>query len=106
MIRHVILWKLKDEFTPQRKYQISCDVKNALEALAGKIEGLEKLQVHIQLLESSNADMMLESVFSSKEALANYQKHPLHTAAADTFVRPFVKERLCGDFETCCAHCL
>ena len=97
MVRHIILWQLKDEFTPQRKQQISYDAKNALE---GKIDGLEKLQVHIFLLGSSNADMMLESVFSSKEALENYQKHPLHMAAADTFVRPFVKNRLCVDFES------
>ncbi len=100
MVRHIILWQLKDEFTPQRKQQISYDAKNALEALEGKIDGLEKLQVHILLLGSSNADMMLESVFSSQEALENYQKHPLHMAAADTFVRPFVKNRLCVDFES------
>lgn len=99
MVRHIILWQLKEEFSLRRKQQIAVDAKAALEALNGQIEGLVQLRVQIQLMDSSNADMMLESTFASKEALEAYQKHPLHMAAADTFVRPFVRARLCGDFE-------
>ncbi len=99
MIKHIILWQIKDEFSPDEKLKIAQNAKKALEALTEQIDGLQMLTVQIQPLTSSNADMMLESVFSSTEALANYQKHPLHVAAADTFFRPFMKARLCYDFD-------
>ena len=43
---------------------------------------------------------MLDSTLESAEALEGYQKHPLHVAAANAFVRPFTKTGLCIDYET------
>lgn len=96
MIRHVILWKLKKEFaTPA----VKAGVKTALENLAGKIPGLVGIKVQTEGLASSNADLMLDSVFESEEALKGYAVHPLHVAAANQFVRPFTETRLCLDFQ-------
>ena len=99
MVKHVILWQLKDEFSKEEKEKIKIDAKGSLEGLMGKIEGLLEIKLNIVGLESSNADMMLDSSFESEAALKGYAVHPEHVKAADTFVRPFTKSRLCLDFE-------
>lgn len=43
--------------------------------------------------------MMLDSTFTSEEALKNYSVNPAHVAVADTYVRPFVKSRSCINYE-------
>jgi hypothetical protein len=98
MVRHVILWELKEEYSAEEKAVIKQDIKTALEALAGVIPGLVSITVNINGLASSNADCMLDSVFTDEAALQAYQKHPAHQEAANTKVRPFVAKRLCLDF--------
>lgn len=99
MVKHIIIWTLKEEFSYEEKAKIKAEAKCALEALNSNIEGLLDIKLVTEHLPSSNGDMMLVSSFESAEALAHYQKHPLHTAAADTFVRPFTAQRLCIDYE-------
>lgn len=99
MVKHIILWQLKDEFSPEEKNNIKVGIKAGLEGLLGKIEGLKDIKVYTEGLDSSNADLMLYSVFESAEALKYYATHPEHVAVADRKVRPFTKTRLCLDFE-------
>ncbi len=99
MVKHVILWTLKDEFSPQRKEEIKAGIKENLEALKGKIEGLTEIKVITEGLPSSNAEIMLDSTFENAEALKAYAIHPDHVAAADGFVRPYTATRACMDFE-------
>ncbi|HBV84373.1 MAG: Dabb family protein [Lachnospiraceae bacterium] len=99
MIKHVILWQLKDELTDSQKTQVKEDIKAGLEALYGKISGLIDIKVQINQLSSSNADVMLDSTFESVEALKGYAVHPEHVAVADGKVRPYTKTRVCMDFE-------
>lgn len=98
MVKHIILWKINEKFSNEEKENIKKNAKEALEALMGKIDGLTDIKVQISSLPSSNADMMLDSSFENDESLKKYQVNPLHTVAADTFVRPFTSERLCLDF--------
>ena len=99
MIKHVILWQLKDELDEKQKIEVKKNIKTDLEGLIGKIDGLTEIKVYTEGLESSNADLMLYSVFESEVALKGYAVHPEHVAVADTKVRPFTKTRLCLDFE-------
>ncbi len=97
MVKHIILWKLKSEFTAEEKAEAKAEAKKRLESLNGKIDGMLSLRVEIDGLASSNADMMLDSAFTTEEALAGYQTNPLHLEAAG-FVRSVVETRLCLDF--------
>ncbi|MCR5160594.1 MAG: Dabb family protein [Lachnospiraceae bacterium] len=99
MVRHVILWQLKDEFSEEEKKKIKAEAKEGLEALKGVVPGLTEIRVHTEGLASSNADMMLDSAFESEEALKGYSVHPAHVAVAQGKVRPFTKARFCLDFE-------
>lgn len=98
MVKHIIIWKLKESVAD--KAIVMQTIKNALEGLVGKIEGLEKMQILIDKLPSSSGDLMMDSAFSDNEALQFYQKHPLHQEIANGLVRPNVDVRLSFDFET------
>ena len=96
MVKHIILWKLKEEFNNE---EVKQGIKNGLEGLLGKIPGLLEISVQTACLENSNVDVMLYSVFESEEALKGYAVHPAHVEVADTKVRPFTLARSCIDFE-------
>lgn len=100
MVKHIILWNLKEEYSEIEKKNIKANIKRHLEALCGNVPGLCDLKVITDgILPTSNAELMLDATLESKEALNAYAVHPLHVAAADTFVRPFTAQRSCLDFE-------
>lgn len=99
MIKHIILWTLKEQYTPEEKKEIKAGIKVGLEGLAGQIPGLLDIRVVTEGLPSSNADLMLDSSFESEEALKGYAVHPAHVAVADGKVRPYTAIRSCLDFE-------
>ena len=97
MVKHIILWQLKDEI--ENKDEIVKGIKEGLESLAGKIPGLVDIHVNTGALASSNADAMLDSTFVDEEALKGYSGHPEHVAVASTMIRPYYKNRVCLDYE-------
>lgn len=97
MLRHVILWQLKDELTGEEKQKIKQKIKDGLEALNGRVLGVERIEVHINGLPASTADVMLE-VRSSESALAEYAADPEHQKVAAEKIRPFVKTKLVLDY--------
>ncbi len=99
MVKHVILWQLKDELTEEEKSTVKSGIKTGLEGLMGVVPGLCEIKVYTEGLDSSNADVMLWSVFDSEASLKGYAVHPAHAEVADTKVRPFTKTRLCLDFD-------
>lgn len=99
MVKHVILWKLKEEFSDEEKKQIKAGIKEGLEGLAGQIPGMTEIKVRIACLPSSTVDVMLDTTFESAEALKAYSVHPKHVAVADSKVRPYTAVRSCMDYE-------
>ena len=95
MVKHIILWKLKDEFNND---EVKSRMKEKLEGLIGEIDGLLEITVQTEKLASSNVDVMLYSVFTDESALKNYATHEKHVFVADNFVRPFTETRSCIDF--------
>ena len=99
MVKHVILWKLKDELSIEEKESIKAGIKQGLESLAGRIPGLVDIKVNTSGLPSSNVDLMLDSTFESCEARKGYSVHPEHVAVANGKVRPYTAGRYCLDYE-------
>ena len=99
MIKHVILWKIKEEISLEEKEQIKEGIKEGLEGLKDKVPGIVEIKVNTKGLPSSNADVMLDSTFESEEALKNYAVHPEHAKVADNNVRPYMEVRMCLDYE-------
>lgn len=98
MVKHIILWTLKDTLSAEEKIAVKKGIKEGLEGLKGKIPGLLEIHVETEGLASSNADLMLDSSFENEEALKAYAVHPEHVAVADGKVRPYTAVRSCLDF--------
>lgn len=98
MVHHIVLWDLKEELSGSEKELAARTIKEKLEAVKDKIEGVVSLEVVIDGLSSSNKDLGLISVFESEEALNAYQVHPAHIEAA-TYVRSMTCNRICFDYK-------
>lgn len=98
MVKHVILWVLKEEIQGEEKEKIKAGIKEGLEGLKGQIPGLIDISVNINPLPSSNCDVMLDSTFEDEEALKGYAVNPKHVAVADGKVRPYTASRVCMDY--------
>ena len=101
MVKHIILWRLREDLTAEEKENVKKDINAGLEGLAGRIPGLLDIRVNVDgRLETSNADVMLDSTFTDEAALRAYAVHPEHVAVADSKVRPYTCLRTCLDYET------
>ena len=100
MVKHIILWRLREDLTAEEKARVKQDIKAGLEGLAGRIPGLLDIKVNVDgRLDSSNADLMLDSTLVDEAALRAYAVHPEHVAVADGKVRPYTSLRTCLDYE-------
>lgn len=99
MVKHIIIWTLKDELSEEQKASAKAEIKSGLESLKGRIDGLVDIKVVTELLPTSNGDLMLDSTFESYDALKGYSVHPEHVNVAQNVVSLYRKERYCVDFE-------
>lgn len=99
MVKHVILWTLKETETEEAKNTIKIGIKEGLEGLKGQIPGMIDIKVNINPLESSNCDVILDSSFEDEDALKGYAVHPKHVDVANTKVRPYTASRVCMDYQ-------
>ncbi len=99
MIKHIVMWKLKDSARGVSKQDNANELKTVLEGLKEKIDVIIKIEVGINFNKSDAAyDVALYSVFDSKEDLQTYQKHPDHVKVVD-FVNEIRDERVVVDYE-------
>lgn len=98
MVKHLIIWNLKDELSDEEKKSVKEKIKSGLESLNGKIPGMKELTIRTDFLEGSNGDILLDGTFEDEKALEGYQKNPLHLKEA-AVVKQNVKSRKCVDFE-------
>lgn len=98
MVKHVILWTLKSDYTEEEKDTIKANIKKGLEGLLGKVPGLIEIKVYTNGLASSNVDLMLDSTLVDEDALKAYAVHPDHVEVANTLVRPYTAVRSCLDY--------
>ena len=81
MVKHIIVWSLKDEYSDAEKTEIKKGIKDGLEGLKGKVPGIIDITVQTEGLESSSGDLMLDSTFESVEALNGYNPNLFLKAA-------------------------
>ena len=99
MIKHVLLFKVKEQVDGRNKAEAIAEAKRLLEGMNGKIPGLIKIEIGVDYSETpDSADMVLYSEFESREALKVYATHPVHTAVLP-FVKSIYTERRLVDYE-------
>ena len=79
MIKHIVVWTLKDEALGASKAENLVRVKQEIEALRETVPGIHYLEVgcDIGAVEGS-CDIAIYSEFETREALDAYQAHPEH----------------------------
>lgn len=98
MIKHIVMWRLRDHALGNDKATNAQLVKEKLEALHGKIPGMLKIEVGIDFSASDqSADVVLYSEFEDRQALDVYQAHPEHEALKP-FVQAVRSDRLMVDY--------
>ena len=99
MVHHIVMWKFKPEIEESQKPQLKQAMAEHLKGLVGKVPGLSTVDFVEQPLPSSTHDMALVTTLEKAEDVAVYGSHPEHVKVADTYVRPYVTERACLDYE-------
>ena len=95
MLKHVVTWQLRD---PAQRTAHVARVKEALEALRGRIPGLRAIEVGDDIgYDRDCADVVLYAEFADAAALDAYQKHPEHLQAK-AIVGPLVTARRAADW--------
>ncbi len=79
MLKHIVMWKLKEEAEGLTKAGNAAWMKENLERLTGIVPELRSLEVGIPLNpEESGFDAILVSTFEDLDALERYKIHPEH----------------------------
>lgn len=100
MIRHIVMWKLKDEVDGKPKADLAMELKQQLEALPEKIDSIIELEVGINMNipdSEAQADVVLTTTHAHREGLDAYRVHPDHQLVV-TFALEIVKERRVVDY--------
>ena len=92
MVKHIVLYTLKEGVDKEEAVKI---IASQLEPLVGVIPGLTKMEIRRAY---QGMDYALYSEFESRQALADYTKHPAHLAAKEHFWH-FLDTRVAADYE-------
>ncbi len=99
MIKHVVMWKLKDQAEGADKASNKVKMIELLQSLAGQIHQVASLETGDNFNPSDAAcDLVLITTHTSRETLTQYIDHPVHKMAA-SFIVKVVAERRVVDFE-------
>ena len=99
MLKHIVMWKLKEEAEGAGRAANAKRMKELLDACAGIVPGILKFEVALaQPGLEATYDVVLYSEFADRAALDAYQEHPQHVA-----LKPFIgavrEARQCMDYE-------
>jgi heme-degrading monooxygenase HmoA len=92
MVKHIVLYTLKEGVDKTAAVEL---IRSVLEPLAGQIPGLQKMEIRRAY---QGLDYALYSEFESRQALADYTKHPAHLAAKEHFWH-FLDTRVAADYD-------
>lgn len=99
MIKHIVMWKLKDFAEGSSKVVNAQKIKELLESLKERIEEVKHIEVGIDSSKTdASADIVLYSEFDCMKDLTIYQNHPEHVKIVQ-FVKEVCTERRVADYE-------
>ena len=98
MVNHIVMCNFKPEVPEAEKETIKKAMEENLKSLVGKVPGLLTVEFVTNPLSSSTHDIALVTTLEKAEDVAVYGTHPEHVRVADTYVRPYVKDRACLDY--------
>ena len=98
MIKHIVMWKLKEQALDATAAENGTRLKEMLEALQPTVPTLAHIEVSLETFAATPAcDVVLYSEFASREDLDIYQAHPAHQKCV-AFIRQVAEERRAVDY--------
>ncbi|MFQ5638689.1 MAG: Dabb family protein [bacterium] len=100
MVKHIVMWQLKDASEGAGKAENAAKLKDKLEALQKTIPEIKSLEVGINFNNSDAAyDVVLTTEFENRQALQAYQNHPDHQRLISEFLNKVRSDKKVVDFE-------
>lgn len=99
MVRHIVMFKLKEFDTPEAKEAKMQEIKVALEALIEKIDVLRMIRLDFNVNPAETWDIILTTELDSLADVNTYANHPEHVAVAKNIIGPVKADRACVDYE-------
>ncbi|MDR2809923.1 MAG: Dabb family protein [Tannerellaceae bacterium] len=99
MVRHIVMFKLKEFASPDEKQAKMREIKNALESLAGPINILRSIRVDFNINPSETWDLILTTELDTLNDVRTYAEHPEHVAVSKNLIAPVKADRACVDYE-------
>jgi len=96
MVKHIVMWKLKEMANGENKKTNALKMKKILEALQGVVPGVFKMEVGINY-NPAGFDVALYSEFEDADALEGYKVHPEHKKVQE-FVHQVITDRVVADY--------
>ncbi|MCW6071743.1 Dabb family protein [Clostridium botulinum] len=99
MIKHIVMWKLKEFAEGKSKLENANIIKINLEDLKHRIDEVKLIEVGVNINNSQQAyDVVLYSEFENLEDLNSYQNHPDHLKVRE-FINEVKEDRIVTDYE-------
>ncbi|MBR3867187.1 MAG: Dabb family protein [Clostridia bacterium] len=99
MIRHVVMWKFKEEAEGKTKAENMQIVRDSLFALLPIIPEIKLMEIDCDIMHTEMSyDMMLTTEFASVEEMKVYAEHPAHKKVQE-FVKAVREARIVLDCE-------
>ena len=97
MLKHIVMWKLKDYAEGRSRDENIKYIKSMLEALPGVIAEIKFIEVGANINADRSCDAVLYSEFETLEDLQAYQEHPEHKKVSE-YVAKVREARIAGDY--------
>ena len=96
MVKHIVLFKLKETLSQEEKLKVMNDFKAAIEALPVKIGFIRHIFVGLNTNSAEKWDICLDSEF---DTLADVNAYAVHHVAAAGLLKEVKADRACVDYE-------
>lgn len=99
MIKHIVMWKLKEQAEGADRAANAREMKRRLDECARIVPGIVTFEVTLAQPDlEATYDVVLYSEFTDRAALEAYIKHPTHQAVVP-FIGAIREARQCMDYE-------
>ncbi|MBR2495639.1 MAG: Dabb family protein [Clostridia bacterium] len=94
MIRHIVMYKLKDNCAANKK-----ELERMFRSMRGQIDEIRGLEVGINITEEQRAyDVVLVMTFDNMEDFEYYKGSPYHKEYVKPYVHSVISDSKCVDY--------
>lgn len=98
MLKHIVVWKFKDEAEGKSRAENCALVRERLLALVGVIPEVKHMEIGIDIGSiQGNFDLALIVETDNTDTLSAYANHPEHLKVVD-YIKKVVEQRVAVDF--------